>query len=78
MMRYEVDAAMLGQDFDGGRGGVRDFCEILQAYVGSRVEIVAVTDAHNGATSGQSQYDAEAAIGDAWDAAIMAYYAGLE
>lgn len=49
--RYEVDAAMLGEDWQGDASDLRQFCRNLQGIVGKGVEITPVTSSHDGASN---------------------------
>ena len=49
--QYQVDEAMLGQEWRGESEGVKEFCEILQDVVGVEIEIVPITDSCNGANN---------------------------
>jgi len=51
-IRYEVDAAMLGDQWCGDATALRQFCAILQG-IEKDVEIVAIVDSHNGANNEQ-------------------------
>jgi len=61
----QVDASMLGEEFNGGNLGV--FCSILQGIVGADVEIAAVTDSYNGASNDLSDEIPEAQWNQALD-----------
>lgn len=63
-MRYEIDADMVGNPTID----VTEFARILQGLVGDELEIVAVTDAANGANNSPSRYESDE---DAIDAAIL-------
>jgi hypothetical protein len=50
--RYEVDAAMMGQNWNGDARELRRFCGILQDILDSRgvnIRVDCVADTHNGA-----------------------------
>ena len=64
---YEVDEAMMGQDWAGGPVGLVEFCEVLQGLIGPQVRIVHITGSCNGAHNGP-----ETLVPDScWCAALM-------
>jgi len=48
-LRYFVDQAMLGSEFDGGDDGLEEFCIALQSL--TDVKIMPVYSSHNGANN---------------------------
>ncbi len=53
LVRYEVDEAMMGSDWDSEKYSLEDFCKILQEITEEQClffEIIPITDSWNGAT----------------------------
>ena len=67
---YEIDEAMMGQEWTEA-GDLLRFAEILQTVVGDGVEVVAITDSHNGAEN----FGSEAVSQDQWNRALDLYAA---
>lgn len=65
---YEVDSAMLGEDWIGDLDGLRLFCWHLQKIVGAAIKVEPVTDSHDGAYNLDPQLVSERD----WQAAVEA------
>ncbi len=53
LIRYEVDEAMLGSDFDSEKYNLKDFCETLQKLCEEQClffKIIPILDSYNGAS----------------------------
>ena len=57
MTEYQVDAAMIGEGFDGD---LTEFCDNLQKVVGDDVTIVPITSSHNGARNNDERVVSDA------------------
>jgi len=71
LLRYEVDAAMLGSEFCGDGSDIARFCEILDTVVPS-LDAIPITSLYNGANNEEHMY--EYVMEDQWLQAVAIHF----